>query len=73
MYTIGNATAFPAQSTVRQTKAAPRRKIPGTTRPHLQEVVKMIFDSLTIAGFLTAIAAAIAFMVANELPSRKRN
>jgi hypothetical protein len=29
----------------------------------------MIIDSLTIAGLITAIAAAIAFIAANELPA----
>lgn len=31
----------------------------------------LIFDSLTIAGFVTAIAAALVFFLANGLPLHK--
>ena len=33
----------------------------------------MILDNLTIAGFIIATAAAVVFILANELPLRKHN
>lgn len=33
----------------------------------------MILDNLTIAGFIIAVAAAVVFMLANDLPLHKQN